>query len=60
MSLIFRMVFLAQGGQRGRATNHSAVAGGDRNRFEEDQILGMATTERPKDYSSLRELGYFF
>ena len=22
-------------------------------------ILGTATTERPKDYSSLRELGYF-
>ena len=46
MSLIFRMVFLATalpvfpltpGGQRGRATNHSAVAGGDRIRFEGDQ-----------------------
>lgn len=39
--------------------NHSAVVGGDRNRFEGDQILGMAKTERPNDYSSFRELGYF-
>jgi DNA repair protein RadC len=23
-------------------------------------ILGRATTERPKDFSSLRELGYFY
>ncbi|MCX6923843.1 MAG: hypothetical protein NT154_11650 [Verrucomicrobia bacterium] len=23
-------------------------------------ILGRATTERPKDYMSLREMGYFY
>jgi len=69
MSLIFRMVFLAtalpvfsfnaRADSAERATNQSAVAGGDRDRLKETKSSAWRQQSVRRIIRSLRELGYF-
>jgi hypothetical protein len=43
-----------------RRRETAAIHNGEKIEMLDHIILGRRTDERPKDYSSLREMGYFF